>query len=253
MEPVQVDGRSLAPDGARTILDLLNRSGVVLPQVCYHPSLGAVETCDTCLVELDGKLVRACATAVSAGQRVSVDSPRAREARRTALDRVLQHHELVCTICDKNGNCVLHDTVLREKVSNQEFRPKPYPKDASNPFYVYDPSHCILCGRCVEACQDVVVNEVITVDWKLDPPRVVWDRNAPIDQSSCVSCGTCVSVCPVDALMPKSILGEAGLFTNLRDSTKESLTRFIKGFEPAMEFRRCSTRARSRRAPDRPS
>ena len=233
MEPILVDGRAIPPDGARTILELLNERGIELPQVCYHPRLGPIETCDTCIVELDGKLVRACATSLVAGQHVSVSSPRAQVARRRALDRLLEHHELVCSVCDKNGNCVLHTTVLKEKVSSQRFVPKPYPRDASNPFYVYDPNHCILCGRCVEACQDVVVNEVITVDWARSPPRVVWDRDAAIDQSSCVSCGTCVSVCPVDALMPKSILGEAGLLTGLSDATKVSMTRFIKGVEPA--------------------
>jgi len=253
MEPILVDGRAYLPNGARTVLELLNHSGIELPQVCYHPRLGPLETCDTCIVEMDGKLVRACATPIAAGQRVSVDAPRARDARRQALDRVLQHHELVCSVCDKNGNCVLHSTVLREKVSTQHFVPKPYPRDASNPFYVYDPNHCILCGRCVEACQDVVVNEVITVDWKLTPPRVVWDRNAPIDQSSCVSCGTCVSVCPVDALMPKSILGEAGLLTGLSDSTKDSMTRLVKIIEPALGGFRPVLRASEVEARTRPS
>lgn len=234
MEPVTVDGRPLPADGAGSILELLNRSGIELPQVCYHPKLGPIETCDTCVVELDGKLVRACATPIAPGQRISVRSPRAEDARRRALDRVLQDHELVCSVCDKNGNCVLHSTVLKEKVSSQAFRPRPYAPDRSNPFYVFDPNHCILCGRCVEACQDVVVNEVITIDWKLNPPRVVWDRNAPIDRSSCVSCGACVSVCPVDALMPKSLLGEAGFFTGMKSSTKESMTRLVQAVEPAL-------------------
>ena len=237
MEPVLVDGHPLTPNGARTILELLNENGLSIPQICYHPGLGAVRTCDTCLVEVEGKLVRACATPVTAGQQVALSSARATEARQRALATVLENHELVCSVCDKNGACVLHNTVLRERVSTQEYRPKPYPKDDSNPFYVYDPSHCILCGRCVEACQDLVVNEVIRVDWTLNPPRVVWDQNAPVDQSSCVSCGTCVSVCPVDALMPKSILGEAGFLTGLPASTKESMTRVVKRLEPSFGFR----------------
>ena len=231
--PVVVDGRPLELGGARTILEVLNRNGVEIPQVCYHPSLGPLETCDTCLVELNGELVRSCATPVAEDLRISVASKRAVEARQLALGRVLQDHELVCSLCDKNGDCVLHTTVLKERVSTQEFRPKPYPVDASNPFYVYDPQHCILCGRCVEACQDLVVNEVITIDWKRDPPRVVWDRDAPIENSSCVSCGTCVSVCPVDALMPKAILGQAGFLTGLSDSAKDRMVRLVKNVEPA--------------------
>lgn len=232
MDAVTVDGRSLDRNGAETVLELLNRSGIQIPQICYHPGLGPLQTCDTCVVEVDGRLVRACATAPTGGSRISVASSRAQEARRQALSRVLEHHELSCSVCDKNGNCVLHSTLLREKISTQKFRPKPYPADDTNPFYVYDPNHCILCGRCVEACQDVVVNEVIRVDWTLNPPRVVWDHNAPIDRSSCVSCGTCVSVCPVDALMPKSILGEAGLLTGVPAPVKDSMARLVRAFEP---------------------
>jgi formate dehydrogenase major subunit len=253
MEVVAVDGRPVELAPGETILDLLNRAKIDLPQVCFHRSLGPIQTCDSCLVELDGRLVRACATPAVGGQRVSVDAPRAHAARRTALERVLQHHDLVCSICDKNGDCVLHTTVLKAKLSTQEYRPKPYPKDDSNPFYAYDPSHCILCGRCVEACQDLVVNEVLSIDWKLDPPRVIWDRNAPIDRSSCVSCGTCVSVCPVDALMPKSILGEAGLLTGLPEPTRRALSNLVKEVEPAVGGFRPVLRASEVEARTRPS
>lgn len=234
MGSVFVDGRPLERGDATTILELLNRNGLEIPQICYHPNLGPLRTCDTCLVEVDGELVRSCATAVTDGLKVSVTSERATDARRQGLARVLEHHELVCSVCDKNGDCVLHSTAIREKVMGQEFRPKPYPVDTTHPFYVYDPNHCILCGRCVEACQDLVVNEVITIDWKRNPPRVVWDRDAPIGKSSCVSCGTCVTVCPVDALMPKAILGEAGFLTGLSESTKGRMVRLVKAVEPAL-------------------
>jgi formate dehydrogenase major subunit len=253
MGEVSVDGRPLSSEGSANVLDLLNRNGVVVPQVCYHPSLGALQACDTCLVEVDGALVRACAAPLRDGQVIVVGSARAQDARRRALGRVLEDHDLVCSVCDKNGNCVLHSTVLRERVSHQAYRPSPYPKDDSNPFYVYDPSHCILCGRCVEACQDLVVNEVLTIDWKREAPKVVWDRDAPIERSSCVSCGACVSVCPVDALMPKSILGEAGWFTGLAESTKRSLVGVVKSAEPAFGGFRPVLKASELEARTRPS
>jgi len=234
MGAIVVDGRSLDASGAENLLEVLNRNGVEVPQVCYLRALGPIRTCDACLVEVDGELVRSCAVPATEGLRVSVRSARAVAARRQALTRVLQDHELVCSVCDKNGNCVLHSTIIKERVSRQEFRPKPYPPDTSNPFYSYDPSHCILCGRCVEACQDLVVNEVITIDWKRDPPRVVWDRDAPIGKSSCVSCGTCVSVCPVDALMPKTIVGEAGFLTGISEANKNRMVRLVKGVEPVI-------------------
>ena len=90
--------------------------------------------------------------------------------------------------------------------------------DLSNPFYRYDPDQCILCGRCVEACQNLQVNETLTISWEDPHPRVLWDGGAPIGESSCVSCGHCVTVCPCNALMEKSMLGEAGYFTALHET-----------------------------------
>ena len=85
----------------------------------------------------------------------------------------------------------------------------------SNPFYRYDPDQCILCGRCVEACQNVQVNETLSIRWEDPHPRVLWDGGEQIGGSSCVSCGHCVTVCPCNALMEKSMLGQAGYFTGL--------------------------------------
>src|SRR5439155_74534 len=85
--------------------------------------------------------------------------------------------------------------------------------DHTNPFYRYDPSQCILCGRCVEACQNVQVNETLSIRWEDPHPRVLWDGGAKIGESSCVSCGHCVTVCPCNALMETTMLGHAGFLT----------------------------------------
>src|SRR5690606_1823797 len=95
-----------------------------------------------------------------------------------------------------------------------DFEPKPYLVDKTNPFYQYDPDQCILCGRCVEACQNVQVTETLSIDWEAEQPRVLWDGGRPINESSCVSCGHCVTVCPCNALMEKTMIGEAGHFTS---------------------------------------
>ena len=123
---------------------------------------------------------------------------------------------LYCTVCDNNnGNCTVHNTTKLLAVEHQEipFKPKPYEVDKTNPFYRYDPDQCILCGRCVEACQNVQVNETLSINWEDPHPRVLWDGGATIGESSCVSCGHCVTVCPCNALMEKSMLGQAGYFT----------------------------------------
>src|SRR5699024_5342567 len=105
----------------------------------------------------------------------------------------------------------------------KDFAPKPYEIDDSGSFYRYDPDQCILCGRCVEACQNVEVNETLMIDWEREQPRVIWDNDVPIDESSCVNCGQCVTVCPCNALMEKPMLGEAGYLTGTEPGTLRSM------------------------------
>ena len=222
------------------LIDAINRSGIKIPQVCYHPQLGPIQTCDTCMVELDGKLVRACATHAADDAHVETASPRAQAAQREAFDRILGNHLLYCTVCDNNnGNCTVHNTTSLLEVEHQKtpFLPKPYEVDMSNPFYRYDPSQCILCGRCVEACQNLQVNETLTINWEDPHPRVLWDGGKPIGESSCVSCGHCVTVCPCNALMERSMLGEAGYMTALPKPALDGMIDVVKGIEPEVGYR----------------
>jgi formate dehydrogenase major subunit len=229
--------RKVAP--GKRLVDVINEAGIELPQVCYHPQLGPIQTCDTCLVEVDGKLARACATEAGDLMRVVTNTPTAEAAQREAFDRILGNHELYCTVCDKNnGNCVVHNTTKLLAVEHQEipFKPKPYQVDMTNPFYRYDPSQCILCGRCVEACQDVQVNETLSIDWESEHPRVLWDGGSTIGESSCVSCGHCITVCPCNALMEKSMLGHAGFFTGLPKSALDGMIEIVKEIEPELGY-----------------
>ena len=109
--------------------------------------------------------------------------------------------------------------------------------DNTNPFYRYDPDQCILCGRCVEACQNVQVNETLSIHWEDPHPRVLWDGGATIGESSCVSCGHCVTVCPCNALMEKSMLGHAGFFTGLPKTALDGMIDVVKGVEPETGYR----------------
>ncbi len=216
------------------MVDVINLSGVEIPQVCYHPQLGPIQTCDTCMVEVDGKLVRACGTIATDGMKVVTESKRAGDAQREAFDRILGNHLLYCTVCDNNnGNCTVHNTTKLLAVEHQSipYQHKPYEVDNSNPFYRYDPDQCILCGRCVQACQNVQVNETLSINWEDMHPRVLWDGGAPIGESSCVSCGHCVTVCPCNALMEKSMLGEAGFMTALPKSALDGMIDVVKGVE----------------------
>lgn len=215
---ITVDGQTISAAEGQLLVEVCREHGIEMPYLCYHPSLGSIQTCDACWIEADGELVRGCATTAREGLEVRIGAGDAVAARGEGIDRVLANHELYCTLCDNNhGGCELHNAVNALHVPGQRypFRGKPYTRDTSNPFYAYDPDQCILCGRCVEACQNLQVNETLTIDWGLERPRVLWDGGSSIDASSCVSCGHCVTVCPCNALMEKSMLGEGGAFTGL--------------------------------------
>ena len=232
---ITVDGLAQDATADEHLIDVINRTGNKVPQVCYHPQLGPIQTCDTCMVEVDGQLVRACATMVSAGINVNTTSPAAIAAQREAFDRILSNHVLYCTVCDNsNGNCTVHNTTKLLAIEHQNipYRPKPYEIDNTNPFYRYDPQQCILCGRCVEACQNLEVNETLSINWEDPHPRVLWDGGSTIGESSCVSCGHCVTVCPCNALMEKSMLGHAGFFTALPKSVLNDMIDVVKAIEP---------------------
>jgi formate dehydrogenase major subunit len=235
MITVTIDGVIQEATSGERLIDVINRAGGKVSQVCYHPQLGPIQTCDTCMVETNGQLVRACATTVSNGMEILTRSEKAGAAQREAFDRILSNHVLYCTVCDNNnGNCTVHNTERLLGIEHQSipYHSKPYEEDHTNPFYRYDPQQCILCGRCVEACQNVQVNETLSINWEDPHPRVLWDGGSTIGESSCVSCGHCVTVCPCNALMEKSMLGHAGFLTGLPKTTLSSMIDVVKGVEP---------------------
>lgn len=243
---ITVDGRTVVAKPGQLLPDALEGSGIYLPHLCYHPSLGPLQTCDSCFVEIDGNLVRGCSVAVKPGLEVTIESDTAHAARHEGIDRVVANHDLYCSVCDNNnGNCDVHNAVRDMQVPGQhyEYRGKPYEKDYSNPFYIYDPDQCILCGRCVEACQNLQVNETLSIDWDRERPRVIWDADVDIEDSSCVSCGHCVTVCPCNALMETSMLGNAGPMTALSPQNRDgyralgrSAIELVKAMEPTTGF-----------------
>ncbi|MBG9654716.1 formate dehydrogenase subunit alpha [Cytobacillus firmus] len=231
---IKINGIEMKAEQGQTVLQLLNDSSIEIPQVCFHPSLGAIETCDTCIVSVNGELVRSCSTKIKDGDVIDTVEPDVKQAQTIAMDKILFNHELYCTVCDyNNGGCEVHNTVKAMKINHQSipFDHKPYEKDESHPFYRYDPDQCILCGRCVEACQDVQVTETLTIDWERERPRVIWDNDVPINESSCVSCGHCSTVCPCNAMMEKGMEGEAGFLTGIAKNTLRPMIEITKNVE----------------------
>ena len=238
---ITIDGSLVPAVTGELLVETVNRALPErhLAQVCYHSQMGPIQSCDTCMVEVDGKLARACATTVAPEMNVATKSDRADVAQREAFDRILENHLLYCTVCDNNnGNCTVHNTTEHLEVKHQvrEYREKPYTVDMSNAFYRYDPQQCILCGRCVEACQNVQINETLTINWESEHPRVLWDGGTQIAGSSCVSCGHCVTVCPCNALMEKSMLGHAGYLTNIPSNVLKTMIKTVKEVEPEVGY-----------------
>ncbi|MGY4691607.1 formate dehydrogenase subunit alpha [Salibacterium sp. K-3] len=235
------NGGEITAGSGKTIFEACRDSGLYMPGICSgQPDLGVgvIQTCDTCYVEVDGELQRSCTTEAASGMKVKSESEKAKAAQLEGMSQILKNHELYCTVCDNNnGNCEIHNTAEYLQVDHQkyDFTPKPYPPDNSHPNYRYEPDQCILCGLCVEACQDLQVSEVLTIDWERQEPRVIWDNDVPIDESSCVSCGHCVTVCPCNALMEKSMLGEAGYMTNIPQNVLEPMIDVTKEVEPGYQ------------------
>jgi len=124
MIAVTIDGVLHEASSGERLIDVLNRAGISISQVCYHPQLGPIQTCDTCMVETNGRLTRACATTVSAAMEIFTKSEKAAAAQREAFSRILTNHVLYCTVCDNNnGNCTIHNT---EKLLGIEHQPIPY-------------------------------------------------------------------------------------------------------------------------------
>ena len=239
---VEVDGRQVPATDGRPLVEALRAAGQEggspFPAVCYLAPLGPLQTCDTCVVEVDGEVVRSCALPASEGLTVSTNG-RSAPAREQAAQRLVHQHSLYCTICDHNdGGCTLKKGIEASGLRQERmpFAPAPDGIDDSNPFYRYDPDQCIACGRCVEACQDVQVTETLSIDWDAESPRVLWDGGKAIGESSCVSCGHCVTVCPCNALMEKSMLGRHGLFTAWPGDVREQAIDLVKAIEPTTGY-----------------
>ncbi|WP_144702062.1 formate dehydrogenase subunit alpha [Fictibacillus phosphorivorans] len=234
---LSIDGNKYEAPSGTSILDIINKNELSHPQICYTPQVDPIETCDTCIVEVDGKLMRSCSTMALDGMTIERSSKRAKDAQNEAMDRLLENHLLYCTVCDNNnGNCKLHNTAELMEIEHQSVPYSPKEEmvdlDMSHPFYRYDANQCITCGQCVEVCQNLQVNETLSIDWERERPRVIWDAGSSIDDSSCVSCGQCVTVCPCNALMEKSMLGEAGFMTGLKEDLLEPMVELVKEVEP---------------------
>jgi len=199
-----IDDREVNTPKGTSILMAARQIGIQIPTLCYHPRLSVSGACRMCVVEIWGRpvLVASCSAVAEEGMQVYTSSERVVKARRLVVQLLLASGDHNCLTCQANGACELQALAYQLGVETLEFPPRPtgYPKDTSNAMIERDPDKCILCGRCVRACNEVQVNEAIDFGYRARQAKIItaWDR--PYGQSDCVFCGECVSVCPTGAL-----------------------------------------------------
>jgi formate dehydrogenase major subunit len=213
---VTVDGREVTVEAGATLLDAVEavETDDSVPALCHYgrQEIGPRSECRTCVVETDSHgVVPACSFPAEDGATVSTTAEAAAEARDVNLDLVLSNHNLRCTTCGKNGRCELQDAAIEQEVEEPRYgvlddRDEYEPLDDSSSFIQIDRNKCILCNRCVEACNDVQVEGVLRMEGSGQETRIGFQSDAEtMEDSTCVSCGHCATVCPTGALVEKGI------------------------------------------------
>lgn len=199
MVRLTIDGSEVEVPEGTTILQAAEKAGINIPILCYHKRLPPIESCNMCIVEIEGEKepVRSCSTAVAEGLIVTTDSKSLHEQRTANLKKILKHHPLDCPICDRAGECDLQNIVYAFGIDEAPYEPRKEKRDDtySTTLIRHWAERCITCGRCVSACRDVKGIGVLDIQGEEENKRLVI-----VDADKCVSCGECLFVCPTGAL-----------------------------------------------------
>ena len=219
-----LNGKETPYQPGQMILAAAQNAGIAIPTLCYLKGFTPTGACRICCVEVKGarSLQAACSTPVTPGMEVITDSDLVHRARKLNVELLLAAGRHNCLVCPANGDCRLQDLAYFYKITNLQFLEKDerdiYPTEEDNAFIVRDFSRCILCGRCVQACNEVVVNRAISQGYRGSESKIVTGGDNPYHDSECVFCGHCVQVCPTGALSEKKAkgLGRAWEVKNVR-------------------------------------
>src|SRR5271165_6543879 len=208
-----IDGHAITVPAGTSILNAAMQAGIKVPKLCATDSLDSFGSCRMCLVEIEGRAgtPASCTTPVAPGMKVRTHTEKLRRLRRGVMELYISDHPLDCLTCSANGNCELQDTAgevgLREVRYGYEGDNHLSAKvDASNPYFNFDPSKCIVCSRCVRACDEVQGTFALTIQGRGFESKVSAGMAEPFLESECVSCGACVQACPTATLMEKSVV-----------------------------------------------
>ncbi|PWW03876.1 formate dehydrogenase alpha subunit [Hoeflea marina] len=219
-----VDGNRVTVPEGTSIMRASMEAGIAIPKLCATDMVDAFGSCRLCLVEIEGRrgTPSSCTTPVAEGMVVHTQTGRLKDIRRGVMELYISDHPLDCLTCAANGDCELQDMAgavgLRDVrygyegdnhvVARQggELNARYMPKDESNPYFTYDPAKCIVCSRCVRACEEVQGTFALTIEGRGFGSRVSPGMHESFMNSECVSCGACVQACPTATLQEKSVI-----------------------------------------------
>lgn len=233
-QKITINGHPFSFEPGKTILEVAEENGIHIPKLCHLKGAKPTGACRLCLVEVDGwsGLSASCVTPAMDGLAVHTESPKVVESRKNTLELLLASGNHNCAIgtpndasweefqentheydkganlCPAWGDCELQNYAYMYQVKGDKF-PKsecPYPLEDANPFITRDFSRCILCGRCVQACNDIQVNRAISMANRGSDAKVITGTDCTLAESNCVFCGECIQVCPVGALVEKEVV-----------------------------------------------
>ncbi|HWA11501.1 MAG TPA: formate dehydrogenase subunit alpha [Burkholderiales bacterium] len=210
---LEVDGVPVSVPEGTSVMHAAMEAGVKVPKLCATDSLEPFGSCRLCLVEIEGRkgYPASCTTSVAPGMKVRTQTPKLADLRRNVMELYISDHPLDCLTGPANGNCELQDMAgvvgLREvRYGYDGANHLDAEKDTSNPYFEFDPSKCIVCSRCVRACEEVQGTFALTIDGRGFASMVAAGANESFMDSECVSCGACVQACPTATLMEKSVV-----------------------------------------------
>jgi formate dehydrogenase major subunit len=210
---VDIDGVVVSVPEGTSVMRAAALAGVKVPKLCATDTLKAFGSCRLCLVEIEGRkgYPASCTTTVAAGMKIRTQSDKLMQLRRGVIDLYVSDHPLDCDTCPAQGHCELEDMAAVVGIQKTSYAAgamhRPAPKDESNPYFAFDPTLCIVCSRCVRACDEQQGTFALTIQARGFESKVSASQDQPFLESECVSCGACVEACPTGALTEKSIIG----------------------------------------------
>jgi len=220
---IEVNSKKLEAFEGETILSTLKRNGIRIPTLCHIKNFIPSGACRICVVELVGnpKLVTACSFPVYDGMQILTHSTKVVEARKTIIELLLSNHPDDCLYCLRNGNCELQSLSKEYHVVERRIRGKKnsFKMDHSGLSIVRDPEKCILCGRCIRVCEEVINVGCIDYINRGSQTVIGTAMKKPLNTSSCVNCGQCIMVCPTGAITEKNNVGTVLDALNHKDKT----------------------------------